>query len=132
MLRIRVVQSLCTQCEGELLHLYEVCLPVISVTFIERSVCLPFHRLNFALLSLLPCSAVPPPLSLHNSTLSLCDQCCSASLICFHVRLWFPAMTFKPLLLTFVDQFYVLPKFWTCIVTCFSWCTLREAISTAC
>ena len=31
MLRIRVVQCLCTQCEGELLHLYEVCLPVISV-----------------------------------------------------------------------------------------------------
>ena len=31
MLCIRVVQCLCTQCEGELLHLYEVCLPVISV-----------------------------------------------------------------------------------------------------
>ena len=30
MLHIRVVQCLCTQCEGELLHLYEVCLPVIK------------------------------------------------------------------------------------------------------
>ena len=33
MLRIRVVQCLCTQCEGELLHLYEVCLPEHSAFF---------------------------------------------------------------------------------------------------
>ena len=31
MLRIRVVQCLCTQCEGELLHLYEVCLSSLRV-----------------------------------------------------------------------------------------------------
>ena len=37
MLRIRVVQCLCTQCEGELLHLYEVCLPVISVEHMSKS-----------------------------------------------------------------------------------------------
>ena len=36
MLRIRVVQCLCTQCEGELLHLYEVCLPVISVEHMSQ------------------------------------------------------------------------------------------------
>ena len=34
--RIRVVQCLCTQCEGELLHLYEVCLPVISVEHMSQ------------------------------------------------------------------------------------------------
>ena len=40
MLRIRVVQCLCTQCEGELLHLYEVCLPVIYVVIRpHRSYC---------------------------------------------------------------------------------------------
>ena len=33
MLRIRVVQCLCTQCEVELLHLYEVCLPEHSAFF---------------------------------------------------------------------------------------------------
>ena len=38
MLRIRVVQCLCTQCEGELLHLYEVCLPVISVEHMSQDV----------------------------------------------------------------------------------------------
>ena len=36
MLHIRVVQCLCTQCEGELLHLYEVCLPVISVEHMSQ------------------------------------------------------------------------------------------------
>ena len=36
MLRIRVVQCLCTQCEGELLHLDEVCLPVISVEHMSQ------------------------------------------------------------------------------------------------
>ena len=36
MLLIRVVQCLCTQCEGELLHLYEVCLPVISVEHMSQ------------------------------------------------------------------------------------------------
>ena len=37
MLCISVVQCLCTQCEGELLHLYEVCLPVISVEHMSSS-----------------------------------------------------------------------------------------------
>ena len=41
MLRIRVVQCLCTQCEGELLHLYEVCLPVISVGYSVGYFCGP-------------------------------------------------------------------------------------------
>ena len=33
---VSVVQCLCTQCEGELLHLYEVCLPVISVEHMSQ------------------------------------------------------------------------------------------------
>ena len=36
MLRLRVAQCLCTQCEGELLHLYEVCLLVIAVEHISQ------------------------------------------------------------------------------------------------
>ena len=36
MLHIRVVQCLCTKCEDELLHLYEVCLPVISVEHMSQ------------------------------------------------------------------------------------------------
>ena len=36
MLRLRVVQCSCTQYEGELLHLYEVCLLVISVEHMSQ------------------------------------------------------------------------------------------------
>ena len=45
MLHIRVVQCLCTQCEGELLHLYEVCLPVISVEHMSQHTLVSFDAL---------------------------------------------------------------------------------------
>ena len=58
MLCIRVVQCLCTQCEGELLHLYEVCLPVISVSVVSFDIAGTLkQKVGVALTA----STAPPP-----------------------------------------------------------------------